>query len=182
MIKKTVSLFEKICSRSTALSHLYSYPYIEVVKKEIELAHIGPKDIVLNIGCGAVPYTAAFIARFTGAKVIAADKNKAAVKLANKLVGRWELSHLVEPVECNCAHSVPEGFTVAIISLQAEPKQQIFSNLLNAGNGNIRIVSRDASNLFKKHYDIFPATYPVIASVEQNMKTFNRSVLLQVSK
>ncbi len=180
MIKKTVSKLEKICSRAAPLAQLYSYPYRRVVKKEIELAGISSHDTVLNIGCGAVPFTAIWIARLTKAQVIAADKDQRAIDLAHGCVHKLGLQDRIKPVVCDGAEWVPEGFTVAVIALQAEPKAAIFSNVYQAKGNNIRIVSRAPSRLFESHYGCFPESFAAVAEVSQNMKTFDRSVLFLV--
>jgi len=176
MIKRTVSFFENICSRSLPLARLYCLPYRHVVKKEIELAGIGPGDIVLNIGCGAIPFTAIFVAGLSGAKVIAADKNPKAAHLARKCIHRVGLAHLIKTIECDCSQWVPEDFTVALVALQAEPKEAILNKIFSKGE-NRRIVSRAASRFFQKHYSLLPQAYEKRAEVVQNMKTFDRSVL-----
>ncbi len=69
---------------------LYHNLYKHVVKKEVELARISQEDTVLNIGCGAIPFTALHIVQMTGAKVIALDKDPEAVSKARYCLKKYK--------------------------------------------------------------------------------------------
>jgi len=51
---------------SRILFKLYMLPYTRVVRREMDLGDIGKDDVVLNVGCGSMPFTAALITDLTG--------------------------------------------------------------------------------------------------------------------
>ena len=180
MIKSTVSLFEKLCSRWNPLVTLYSRPYLRVVENEIKLARITAADRVLNVGCGAVPFTAMLTATLTGAYVVAVDRDFEAACLARNCVRRAGLSDLVDVVHCDGSQHawVADGFDAAIVALQAAPKAGILSNLFHSAREPKRIVARVPSEPFSSQYDPLPEGTPIVARVAQNMKTFRSSALI----
>jgi hypothetical protein len=66
VIKTVVSTLEKVFCFSKQLMKLYSGQYKAVLNKEIGLADISESDTLLNVGCGALPFTALHILRKTG--------------------------------------------------------------------------------------------------------------------
>lgn len=177
LIKPSVACLEKKICRIPLLVSLYSRPYREVIKNEIGLAQICAKDTVLNIGCGAVPFTAIQIAALTGATVWAMDKDTEAVNRARFCIEHAGLDERVRVIEGNGADAVPSGFTVAIVALQAEPKENILDNLLDASVSGGRLVFRRATKRFKQCYDLLPLKIKPVAEVKQQMQTFDGSVL-----
>ncbi len=178
LIKRTVACLEKLCSRSRLLVTLYSFPYRRVIKNEIALTEITADDRVLNIGCGAIPFTALLIAQFTGARVTAVDRDPDAARRAAACVRRQGWAHRVRVVCCDAARPpwTPADFDVALIALQAEPKAPILAHLLG-GMAATRVAARAPSAAFQTQYDPLPQTYTLADAVAQNMKTFDRSVL-----
>ena len=176
-IKKNVSLMEKACSIFPFFIRIYCRLYQEVVKKEALLANINKKDVVLHIGCGAIPFTAIIIADLFHAKVIAADKDIKAVHMAKRCVEKIGFSNLIDVIACDCSQWVPDKFDISIIALQAEPKEKIMDTIKDLGLKDIRIILRAASKSFKNHYDPLPTSYLYTAQIKQNMRTFDRSVL-----
>lgn len=180
MITRTVSLFEKICSRWNPLVDLYSRPYARVVQNEIDLAQITGADWVLNIGCGAIPFTAMLIARLAGARVVAVDRDPQAARLAQACVRKAGLASLIRIVVSDGARPAwaPHGFDVAVVALQAEPKAGILAGLLDSGKGPRRFVARVPREHFLDQYDPLPPDCPIAARAAQNMKTFEWSALI----
>lgn len=177
LIKPSVACLEKKISRIPFLVSLYSRPYRQVIKNEIELARITATDTVLNIGCGAVPFTAIQVASLTGAKVLAMDKDKSAVERARSCLKQVGLEDRVEVIEGNGAVELPGGFDVAIVALQAEPKELILEILMSTVTAGGRLVFRRPSNVFRHSYDHLPLKLEPVAEVEQRMQTFDGSVL-----
>lgn len=180
MIKGIVSLLEKICSRCRPLVELYSRPYIRVVQNEIDLAQITATDRVLNVGCGAIPFTAMLVARLTGAHVVAVDRDLQAARLAQACVRKTGLAPLIQVVHCDGAQGAwtSDAFDVAIVALQAEPKAQILSCLYASSQEPKRVVVRVPSVPFRSQYDSLPHGCSIADTVPQDMKTFDRSALI----
>lgn len=177
LIKPSVALLEKRISFIPFLAGLYSYPYRKVVEKEIELACIKAADKVLNVGCGAVPFTAIFLASLTGAQVWAIDRDREAVRKARQCLERMGLLGAVRVLEGDGGAVVPVDFDAAVVALQAEPKENILRNLISTALPGGRIVLRLPSPRFKGHYDSIPNYPRPAAKVRQGMHTFDRSVL-----
>ncbi|MCD5415456.1 MAG: methyltransferase domain-containing protein [Clostridiales bacterium] len=168
---------EKLLSKIPFGANLYTQYYQQVVQKEITLAQITNNDVILNIGCGAVPFTAIYLALLTKAKVWAVDKDRKAIEQARCYCNKIGLREQIKFIIADGSKGIPLNFTVAIVALQAEPKELLLDNLLKATTQGGRLVFRKPSKKFKDHYDHLPKDYPFTGMVKQNMKTFDSSVL-----
>ncbi|MCP1662614.1 MULTISPECIES: SAM-dependent methyltransferase [Methanocalculus] len=177
LVARITIALEKIASRSVAVSELYSHPYRDVVAKEITLAGIRSGEHVLNIGCGSVPFTAIHLARQAGVKVTALDCDPAAVRCARDCISRLHLQDSINIVLADAALDIPTGFDAAIVALQANPKEEILKKLRETGGDTSRYVFRSPSPSFKNRYDALPESVRFDAWIDQNMKTFNKSLL-----
>ncbi len=177
IIQPTVSFIEKFCSKRPMLVNLYSSFYKEVLAREIALANISRNDTVLNIGCGAIPFTAIHLSRLTGARIWAVDRDRKAVEGASYCLSTLGLSQKVKVIEGDGSKHIPAGFTAAVVALQAEPKETIYKNLFALGRSGTRLVFRQPSPAYKTFYDWLPAQYCPAAQTNQNMKTFDKSLL-----
>ena len=178
IIQPIVSQWEKFMSQSSLLTQFYAQRYREVVEKEVALANITPEDLVLNIGCGALPFTAIHAARLTGARVIALDRDETAVLKAQSCLAGMGLGEKVQVVLSDAAAEIPKDFTVAIVALQAEPKLAIAERLLQAARPGARLVFRRPHKSYARHYDCLPEALVATNSVKQDKRTFDASILL----
>lgn len=178
IIKTLVAGFEKLSTANSFLFRLYSAPYCFVLDREIKLAKINSRDIVLNIGCGGMPFTAIYIAQKTGAKVIAIDNDPMAVEMAKNNVIKSRLSDKIT-VECVDGKDYNKPvFNKAIIALQASPKNEILHSLIRIAPKGSKLLFRQARNAFKNQYDILKADN-VSGVVTHKMLTFNQTLLFQ---
>lgn len=177
VIKDVVASWEKKCNNIPALFNLYARPYKGIVKKELQLAGIDESDYVLNIGCGAMPFTAVYIAKLSGAKVCAIDYDQQAVNRARNCIKKLGLAGQIEVKVGDGTSYSAEDFTAGLVALQAEPKGEILANLLATANQGNRFVFRRARKMFSQQYDFLPERYKPEATVRQWMLTFNRSAL-----
>ncbi|ACB86331.1 methyltransferase domain-containing protein [Natranaerobius thermophilus] len=157
--------------------YIYTRMYREVVRREVELGNITSQDVVLNVGCGAIPFTAIHISQLTGAKVVALDKDPEAVKKARYSLEKFQLNKNIEIYEGDGVEDIPVPFNVAIIALQVDRKSLVYQNLSNQTNGKGRLIFRQPVDKFNQEYgnlslDLVPDDW-----VLQNMKTFNYSNL-----
>ena len=181
IIAPAVAGFEKIASRTGWLADLYSLPYKKVLSREIGLAGITDKDSVLNIGCGAIPFSAVYIARITGARVFAVDSDPAAAECAEKCIKTLGLEERIsvhnfsgeKPGSCRNFSDA----SIALVALQARPKRDIIRRLFDECGPGIRVIVRKPLSRLASQYDLLPGEFKVIGSVSQNMKTFRASVL-----
>ncbi len=176
-IPSAVAVWEKISSSSKILTWLYSRPYRGVLENEITLAGLHKNDIILNIGCGAVPFTALYLATLVGAKVYAVDIDPMAVRLAGKCVEKAGLSHRIKVIEKDGAKTFDFPFTASVIALQAAPKRLILDAVKKAALPGARFIFRLPSSPYKDHYESLSTDLPPRAISPQPMRTFDRSVL-----
>ncbi|SFI26140.1 Methyltransferase domain-containing protein [Tindallia magadiensis] len=180
-MKKFFKSLEKTACRFYPAFWLYHRLYKHVVKKEVALAHITGEDIVLNIGCGAIPFTALHIVQLTGAKVIALDKDPEAVRMAMHYLKKYGLD---KNIEIRVGDGSPENlppFTVALIALHIKNKEQMLKNLKTAGSDGGRVVFRQPVEEYRKEYGSLYNLDEAHGKVIQNMKTFKKSFLFVIS-
>ena len=177
LIRPVVSSFEKLISEIPFLVGLYSRPYREVIKNEIKLAGINDEDKVLNVGCGAVPFTAIHLLNITGAELWIQDRDSDALDRAKKCLKRSGLADRARFFEGDAAHDVPESFDVAIVALQAGPKKAILKNLMQKMTKGGRLVFRQPSKSFADYYDKLPEEIRSFDKIGQKTRTFDQSVL-----
>ena len=151
--------------------------YSKVVKKEIYLGGLTNNDVILNIGCGSIPFTAIHLSSITGAKVIAVDRDEEAIEKASHTLEKHNLAENIEFITADASEFVPTSFTASIVALQAEPKEKILNNLLTHGDNGTRIIFRQPRDVFKTQYDYIGEAYPPTAVVSQSMKTIDQSLL-----
>lgn len=172
-----VAWMEKVCSAWPPLAELYSRPYLETLRRELDMAGVNGDDILLQVGCGAVPFSAIWAARHCGCRVWALDLDEKAVVKAQSLVRRLGLDDRIRVLHRDASREVPSGFTVALLSLQAAPKEDILRCLARA-EPRARLVARQPREGLENLYGAVPREWPVQDEVEQSMGTFRRSLLL----
>ncbi len=176
MIKKFIQSLEKCLSYCKFGIYLYVKPYQKIIKNEIKLAAIKASDTVYQIGCGAIPFTAIWIARLTGAKVICIDTDKDAVKRARRVVKKLKLEPLITVQVFDGSHPINEDYSVCLIALQAAPLDEIVE-AINFNQARV-VVARLPKKSYAKHYDVLPDTVKIGDKVDQSMKAFDQSVII----
>jgi len=178
-IPMAVAAWEKMSSSSKILTWLYSRPYRQVIENEITLAKLGKDDVVLNIGCGAVPFTALYIAKLAGSRVYALDIDPCAAGYAEKCVKKAGLEDRITVMHADGAQDFRHNFTASIVALQAAPKNRILEVMQKKSRPGARFIFRLASSPYKDHYDCLQTKIRPEAETFQPMRTFDRSVLYQ---
>ncbi len=177
IVAPVVAMMEKKIASSRMLVSLYSGIYNEVVRNEIKLAGITAGDQVLNIGCGGIPFTALLIAKFTGARVWAIDNDQGAVDVARKCIAAQNMDHLISVLMLDGRDPFPHDFDVALVALQAEPKQEILDSLVAKGGSKARLVFRSPRSEVAHQYDSLPVRPLFNRRIDQKQATFDCSVL-----
>lgn len=175
-IQPVVASWEKKIAKSTLLSKIYASPYERVAKKEIRLAGITAEDIVLNIGCGALPFTALHIAKISGAKVIAIDRDEEAAEKAKLFLKKMGVSSRIAIMEKEGSDRMELDYSAVVIALQAEPKATILENLFSECPSGTRFIIREAKKSFRNQYDCLPKNLKPAGAAEHKIQTF-RSLL-----
>ena len=172
-IQPLVASWEKRIYRSPLLSNLYGLPYHQVIKKEVDLANITAQDIILNIGCGAVPFTAIYLATLSGAKVWAVDRDREAVAKARVCLKKLNLQDRINVIKREGNENIEVHFTAAVVALQAEPKSNILTNLLTSSPSGARLIFREARKLLQSQYDYLPKEFHFVKQITHYAQTFN---------
>jgi precorrin-6B methylase 2 len=79
-------VFEKISYSFEFLSFNYLMLYDELIEKEIKMARITDKSIILVIGCGSIPITPILLAKKANSEIVGIDFDIKAVKKASRYI------------------------------------------------------------------------------------------------
>ena len=177
IIKPVIRNFEKKCLNIPLLFKLYSIQYNHILNREIELGKLRKEDVILNIGCGAMPFTAIYLAKKTKAQIIAIDIDEEAIANAKKCIKKLGLENQIKICKGDGSEAKFDHFTAVVVALQAEPKERVLDNLLNQAKNGTRFIFRGAREIFAHQYDELPKKYTPAKIAKQYMITFDKSVL-----
>ncbi|OWZ83527.1 SAM-dependent methyltransferase [Natranaerobius trueperi] len=179
-MKKAFAKLEKVSCNFYPSFLIYSNFYSNVVKKEVELAEIDSNDTVLNIGCGAIPCTAIHVAKLSGANVIALDRDEEAVRRARHSLNKFGLDDKIKIIYADGSLNIPNDFTVAMVALQVDKKEEVLKNLQQKAKPGARAIFRQPVKEYRLEYGYLSKKYPPDAKVSQKMKTFKDSYLYKL--
>ena len=177
IIPSIVAAMEKKAATSSLLVALYSRIYNEVIRNEISLAGITAGDLVVNVGCGGIPFSAIQVARLTGARVLAIDCDEDAVHSARRCISSLGMEGQVEVACADGSKPLPVEFDVALVALQAEPKKLLLDNLMAGCASHGRLVFRQPRRELSHQYDLLPDEPAYCDEIKQKQVTFDSSVL-----
>ncbi len=182
-IKSAVGALERRLAGQAWFFHAYTFPYRALLRRELRLAAVQPDDVLLNIGCGSAPFSAVLAAQFSGARVIAVDMDPRAVTGARSLVAGLGLSSRIEVVLADAANDPLPPASVALVALQAAPKDDIWQNLrhsLSESGNRGRALFRIPRAGLESEYGHFTPGTAVRGEVYHRMPTFERTILCAV--
>ena len=187
LIRPTVQKLEKICKGNSFLFKLYALPYKKTVYREVELGEISKSDRVLNIGCGALPFTSFHLYKLTGASIIAVDLDEKAVSEARNLLTKLKISEeKILPVNLSALEAVDKfDFNKVVAALQTEGKEELLEAIKEKAvkkGINIDFIVREPRSGFVNQYDNI--SYEklnnfVVKKARQNFPTFDRSISIE---
>jgi len=175
-VARVTSCLEQWISSVPVCVSVYTRMYRGVVDKEIALAGITRRDRVLNVGCGAAPFTGLLVARKTGARVLCVERDDEVAAHAERSVAGQSLGGAVEVLVGDAMAGVPE-FDVAVVALQATPKLEVLRTLAKCSGPEARLVVRDSAKWCQDMYDRLPPGLTPRASVYHHMGALHSSVL-----
>lgn len=179
-IKSAVGALERRLAGRAWFFHAYTFPYRALLKRELRLAAVQSDDVVLNIGCGSAPFSAVLAAQFSGARVIAVDLDPRAVTGARSLVARLGFSSRIEVLLADASKDPLPPASVALVALQAAPKDDIWHNLQHSLSGSGergRALFRIPRAGLESTYGHFAPGAAVRGEVYHRMPTFERTIL-----
>ena len=143
MFKKALdqlyNIYENIFTNISFFSFLYMKIHEPSVKKEITMAEVKPTEKVLQIGCGAIPYTLRIITQETQAKVTGIDNQQRSIEKAKKYIGDNKNIHLEQAQGETYDVS---SFDVILISYGVGDIEAVLKNTLLHLKNNGRIILR----------------------------------------
>jgi len=173
-----VKLFESLASKISILEYLYKKLFKALVEKEIKEANINCSDKVLNLGCGATPYTALIIAQQTNAEVVAIDNDPVAVKHASNYINRKN-----SPVKIVCADAKNfpiEQFDVIVASHGIVPKEIILNNIYASMKKGSRLIFRNPKGIIGRVYNSAARfDFQITKYIKQKKYTFRESIIIK---
>jgi len=177
LLTETFHSWEKIgCGVSPVFTLCQKY-YAEITQGEIDLGGINSRDVVLNVGCGAIPSTALNLVKYSGAKVIALDRDPEVIEKVQYSLNKYRLQDRIELLQGDAADFHPPYFSVALVALQAEPKVEIFENLISNAKQGTRLIFRQPRQILKNQYDFLPDQYVPLVEKTMGRKTIAKSLL-----
>lgn len=178
MLKKIIQILEKGLSYSKYTIMLYARPYKGIVKKEMALAKLVSQN-VLQIGCGAIPFTALFIAQYSDCHITAIDKDPRAVKAAKRTIKKMGLSDKITVLKGDALNFKKTDHTIVFLALQAAPLKAIINHLTRP---DIQFIARIPNVNYRHIYDALPPEIEIIDKTTYKMKAFDQSWLFKVKE
>jgi protein-L-isoaspartate O-methyltransferase len=151
ILENLVKLFELVASRINFFATIYFRLFGYRVFQEVKALRISKNDKVLQIGSGALPYTAEIIAKLTGAKVVAIDNDYLMVVGARKYLKRRGIKN-VKVLYGDGMNFPLKNFTVIYIALGVYPLQQILKKIIKEGRGQ-RVIFRTSTHSLTRVYN-----------------------------
>jgi protein-L-isoaspartate O-methyltransferase len=151
ILENLVKLFELVASRINFFSTIYFRLFGYRVFQEVKALRISKNDKVLQIGSGALPYTAEIIAKLTGAKVVAIDNDYLMVVGAREYLKKKGVKN-VKVLFGDGVNFPLENFTVIYIALGVYPLEQILKRIIKEGEGK-RVIFRTPIHPLARAYN-----------------------------
>ncbi len=154
MFKKALdqlyNIYENIFTNISFFSFLYLKIHEPSVKKEITMAEVKPTEKVLQIGCGAIPYTLRIISQQTHAQVTGIDNQPRIIEKAKKYIGENKNIRIEQAAGETYDVST---YDVILISYGVGDIEAVLKNALRNLKSNGRIILRKPITETTKYID-----------------------------
>ncbi len=121
---------------------LYPSGWENVLHEEIEMAKISKDDRVLHIGCGPYPITSVVIGKMSKASIVAIDRNRKAVKLANEYITKKNIEG-IKVIHSDGKDFSSKDFDVVVVTSSVIPREKVLKNVFETAKNNCRIICRE---------------------------------------
>jgi len=169
--------------RWPGLARRYGYRFYDrLVLEEAELARVKPGHRVLQVGCGAFPFTALTLARL-GCSVVGIDRSERAVVTARRIVSQEGLDSKLNIEHGHGENADGSAFDAVWVSLHVQPRDRVVSNILATMSPGSRLVLRDVGGPLRLLYrTLCPASSVVCARVQTAPSKVRRNLLTVVAE
>jgi len=147
-------IFEKIALKFNFISLNYLKLYSDLVNKEIQMTEINSKDNILIIGCGTIPSTSILISKKTNANVVGIDKDKKAIKNANKFLTNINYKK-IKLEHANGSKYPIKKFNIIMILYGVKNLDEIFNYLNKEISQDTKIIIRLNEKIDKYYFQNF---------------------------
>ncbi|MFO8077503.1 MAG: nicotianamine synthase family protein [Thermoplasmatota archaeon] len=134
--------FEQIATHFDIINEYYIKLYDDIIKNEIKLARIDQSDHVLVIGSGSLPMTPILITKNTKAKIHTVDKDKKAVRNAQRYLKRFHLSKRITVSYNDASQLNMTDFDVIFVLYGIRGLEKVFSMIKKTASPSVRVVYR----------------------------------------
>ncbi len=134
--------FEQIATHFDIINEYYIRLYDDIIKNEIKLAQIDQSDHVLVIGSGSLPMTPILITKNTKAKIHTIDKDKKAVKNAQRYINRFHLSEKITVSYDDACQLNMADFDIIFVLYGIHGLEKVFSMIAKTSSPSVRVIYR----------------------------------------
>ena len=143
IIAAVIKGLERLFSQNKKLFLLYgTLFYHKVLQKELAEKNLPHGARILHIGCGALPYTAYYLAR-RGYSIDAVDYDHNAVTRAQRLIHSLGLGSQIRVFKQNGTHTSSKSYDAIWISLHVADKNKVLINTVKQARSGTWIIYRE---------------------------------------
>lgn len=142
-------IIEKILVPFTVFHRIYLEFYEDLVDKEIEIASITERDMVLVIGCGSIPATSILIASKTNSTVISIDTDYNAIEKADKVIKYHGLKDKVRCIHGNGLGYPLKEYDVIFLLYGIKQQREILEYVSENMKDSTRIIYRTTDDVLE---------------------------------
>ncbi len=149
MIKKILDYgyyqYERIAQNLPVFAYLYLRFHYPSVVREIKMAQLKKTDSILQIGCGAIPYTLIILHRLLRCPVTGIDNQPVAVHKAMRFLERIDLSDHISVMQGDGKTFDVSGYDFILISYGTPDAHAILTHVLTTSKKDARILFRKST-------------------------------------
>jgi len=155
------TFFEKYASDIPAIANRYINYHKKLINNEIKLASISSGDVVLHMGCGAIPATSILFVQSTGACVIGIDNDAKAVIKSSSFITKNKLSDKIKIKYSDALNYPLNDMDVIIVSRGVQKTKSLLNHISEQAKQNARVILRIAndSKIIKKIEEQLKSTH-----------------------
>ena len=147
-----VTTIERLGALFPAFGWIYTKLFYQsMLEKEIVLSGIVPGMKVIHIGCGPLPMTAMYLAKF-GAQVTAVDTNTSILRQAAQTINARNLGHRITLIK-DCGTSIDfTGYDAIWLSLHVRPINKVLYRACKCMHSAAKIILRTPRGKLTRFY------------------------------